>query len=204
MNKPIRYKLGAACLSALFALVAPLTVFASVADTAQTQVTVAFTAGVLEIETTPTTLSFGTHQITAPPLNFPLVGDNEVAVSDATAARDGWNLTADLGVFTDSIGTTSLENASIIATGVTPEGVTNEEVGPAVVPGTVTIVSSAASDPELVMYAPANAGYGTWTATLTSTNTALDIPTGAFVSVGTHTAQMDWVLAVGPTPPANP
>ena len=168
--------------------------FAAVADSDTSQATIEFSAGNLELNSVPT-LNFGTHTIDNTTTDFQTpTGPNTMQVADARGSGLGWKVTAQLGVFSVSGGTTNIGSATITLTSGTAAGVGTSDTAPTV-NTPITLAMSGASD--VVATAAANSGRGTWNVSWAATNASINIPV-QHQQIGTHTATLSWTLEDAP------
>jgi hypothetical protein len=176
----------------LGAALVPAAAFGAMTD--DSEATVVFEGGGLNLIETPD-FNFGRNTIDEDTVTFTAVDDAVVEIKDLRGTLAGYHLTAELSVFKEG-GNNSLDGAKITLTdglsdykgqGETPNGPT--------VASPINMVAGGASQD--ILNAAVSAGSGYWDATWTNTNSILTVPI-ASQTVGTHQAQIDWVLTDAP------
>lgn len=164
--------------------------FAAEAGSTNTNATITFNQGDLELKSAPS-FDFGSKDIvagyteyTSPAVSAPL------QVSDARGTGKGWKVTAALTPFTSNEAATLdgstivLSNADVSAVGVRVGS------GPTA-PSTITLPSDGTVVP--IATAIDGAGLGLWNISWSPANVKLTVPNGSAVQ-GAASAQINWIL----------
>ncbi|MEA5001901.1 MAG: WxL domain-containing protein [Christensenella sp.] len=183
-----------AVLAAVMVFAFGAVALAAPADSDTSEAKIEFTAGNLELNAVPA-LNFGTHAIDNTTVDFATpTGPSTMQVADARGSGAGWKVTAQLGAFTVTGGTTPIGSATITLTSGTAAGVGTSDTAP-VVKTPVTLATSGAAD--TVATAAVNSGRGTWNVSWTAPNASINVPV-QHQQIGEHTAILSWTLEDAP------
>ena len=191
-------KKGKVLISAVLAVVMVIAMgaiaFAAPADSDTSEAKIEFTAGNLELNAVPA-LNFGSHTIDNTTVDFETpAGPSTMQVADARGSGLGWKVTAQLGTFSVTGGTTPIGSATITLTNGTPSGIGTNDTAP-VVKTPVTLATGGAAD--TVATAAAGSGRGTWNVSWPADNASINVPV-QHQQIGTHTATLSWTLEDAP------
>ncbi|MFC6465310.1 WxL domain-containing protein [Marinilactibacillus sp. GCM10026970] len=185
--------IGGLGLGLLLGAVTPLTASAVVVDTGETDVTVTFTGGELELVTVPDLIDFGTNVLTADEETFTgtIVSDDDgfLEVADARGTGEGWHIVASMTGFTEG-GDPSLPGSTI--TFAAPAATTTSTIADTEPTLSEIVISEDATG--VPINAEEGEGSGRWLFDWTTAgDIELFVPAGAGTE-GTHTATITWSL----------
>lgn len=167
---------------------------AAEADTAETEATVTFTAGQLELISAPV-LDFGSHDIAGTTQSYQATTvDGQIQISDLRGSAAGWELTASLTAFNrGSVGTNSLtlQGAYITVTDQSIAAQSGTAASAPTAPDSAVLTAGGAST--RMLQAESGTGLGIWNSTWSSAGTSLTVLPGT-AQTGTSYAVINWSL----------
>lgn len=168
--------------------------FADTADGDTSEAKIQFAPGNLELNAVPM-LDFGSHTIDNTTVDFQTASGSAVMqIADARGSGAGWKVTAQLGAFSVTDGTTPIGSATITLTDGAPAGIGTTDTAPTV-KTPITLATNGAAD--TVATAAVNGGRGTWNASWAAEKASINVPV-QHQQIGKHTATLSWTLEDAP------
>lgn len=175
-------------------LLLPTFGYAVEADNAETEATVSFVPGDLELVSAPT-LDFGSHDISASTQSYQATTvSGQIQVSDLRGSAAGWELTANLSSFNlGSIGTDSPTLAGAYIT-VSNQSIAAQDSNVATAPTAAdSLVLTSGSSSVRILLAESGTGLGVWNSTWSNAGITLTVLPGT-AQTGVSYAVINWSL----------
>lgn len=172
----------------------PALSYAAETDSAETEATVIFVSGQLELISAPT-LDFGSHDISGSTQSYSAATvDGQIQISDLRGSAAGWELTASLSAFNlGSVGTNNptLQGSYLTVSNQTISAQTGNAATAPTAPDSVVLTSGSGS--VRVLLAASGTGLGIWNSIWSSSDTSLTVLPGT-AQTGTSYAVINWSL----------